>query len=152
MDKTTVVPGTKEEFQAAQGAHDAAEAAFEQARQNWLVESIGRLFGFIPGLMEISVTGYTPGFNDGDPCYHHQCEAVINGIGREDEDEDEDEDEESEDAEYPILTEEEIDIVSSEMYRLSPLLEAVFGTDWKITIRREDDGISWKKEEYDCGY
>ena len=31
------------------------------------------LFEAIPELQSVSVHGYTPGFNDGDPCYHQWC-------------------------------------------------------------------------------
>ena len=169
MNNIPVIVGTKDEFLSAQKKHKEAESERAKARKLCLHESIGRLFGFLPALNQIIIKGYTPSFNDGDPCTHSQMDPYINGTDeygdRDDDDSDGDEEESDKEedsdgeadndeaAPEPLeLTNEDRELVSSEMNTLADMFESVLGTNWKLTIERQKDGtISWEQEDYDCG-
>jgi len=157
MDNTPVITGTMADFLAAQKLHQKMEDDFQAARKRSLIDLIGRMFGVIPELTEIVVKGYTPGFNDGEPCTHSQMSPHINGVDeygdRDDEDDSDSDGDNNEVAEIKEISNENREIVASEVNRLSGALESLFGTNWKITIKRQEDGtISWEQEDYDCGY
>lgn len=44
--------------------------------QHKVHDVIHSIFEANPEINSITVKGFTPGFNDGDPCYHHQFTAV----------------------------------------------------------------------------
>lgn len=88
------------------------------------------------------------GSTTGDPCTHGQNDAHVNGRGEYDDETDEELSEECEE-----LSEEDAYRVRSVIAGLETAFELIFGTDWKVTFKREQDGsISWKREYYDCGY
>lgn len=75
---------------------DAEREARDRLRRETLAD-IGALFSAFPDLNSISICGYTPGWNDGDPCRHSQLDPYLNGYnlwGRDGDDEDWDEEEE----------------------------------------------------------
>lgn len=169
MDNTPVIIGTKDEFLSAQKKHEEAETVRQKAREQYLTESIGRLFGFLPALEQIIVKGYTPGFNDGEPCTHSQMDPYINGVdeyGDRDEDDDSDGEEsdndedsdgatdaDAESAKPLKLSDEDRELISSEVNSLADMFGDMFGTNWKLTIERQDDGtISWEQDDYYCDH
>lgn len=159
MGNTPVITGTMADFLAAKKLHQKTEEDFQAGRKRSLIDLIGLLFGAIPELTEIIVKGYTPGFNDGDPCTHSQMDPYINGTdmyGDRDDEDDSDPDGEGDNnevAKTKEISNENREIVASEVDRLSGVLESLFGTNWKITIKRQGDGtITWEQEDYDCGY
>lgn len=54
----------------------AANAGRKEAAQKNVNEVLSAIFTEMPKLNLIRVQGYTPGFNDGDPCTHSQVVAV----------------------------------------------------------------------------
>lgn len=99
----------------------------------------------------IGCTGYTPGFNDGDPCTHSQ-EFWIN------EDENykpylsngqlwDGEGNEPESYEYKEF-EKYIDILK----QLENVIERMYNTDFHIVWYKEDGKVVMKVEDYYCGY
>lgn len=111
------------------------------------------------GLKVAAIVGYTPGFNDGDPCSHsHQ---VFTGYkARSWYDFQEEAGNFEEDFEYDeesktcindackSLEQARIDI---EIY--DEIIERVYDTDFRIVITKGEDGkVSVSVDEYECGY
>lgn len=143
-----VVAGSMDDLLAAQEKYQQEEAERQKVRQDAFFNMLGSLFGAVPALMHIKVQGYTPGFNDGDACEHSQCEPYLNGRGEYSGDNDEEIV-----GKYEALSDADYDNVCSIISGLDDVFEATFGTNWEITIERQQDGyITWKNEDYDCGY
>lgn len=107
-----------------------------------------------PGLNSIIVYGYTPRFNDGDPCYHSQSGPYLNGFDRYgDRSVDSDEDE-SQNKEWGYGVENAaFDRVARLVNNLSEGLQLLFDTDWALHIKRLEDGtVGWETCPYDCGH
>ncbi|EBS4516757.1 hypothetical protein DQT32_05015 [Salmonella enterica subsp. enterica serovar Braenderup] len=136
-----------------------------------LVHDIAMELKTIPGMNKVIVKGYTPGFNDGDPCTHssdvyynkkwHFSELSEYGIGGLAEffgapEEYEDEEEELYNWEgidtintYSDEDEQKIhDLVSL----LDDLIERKYYTDYIVFIDLTGDEPVIKHEDYDCGY
>lgn len=94
------------------------------------------IFSANAGLKWVRLLGYTPGFNDGDPCTHSMRVDVEGWDGE--------------------LPEQEVDEWEIEKC-LAPLevpLEQAWGTNWQILVQRQENGtvkIS-DREEYYCGH
>lgn len=58
------------------GVKDGDAAERKRAAQGRVHEVLSTIFAEVPELNYINVIGYTPGFCDGDPCYHNQQVAV----------------------------------------------------------------------------
>lgn len=58
------------------GVKDGDAAERKRAAQGRVHEVLSTIFAEIPELNYINVVGYTPGFCDGEPCYHNQMVAV----------------------------------------------------------------------------
>ena len=100
------------------------------------------------------IQGYTPSFNDGDPCTHrsyvHDREDIISEGILEYESEffgsiDEQQIEESLD---PPNSEEFRDALEA----VEEALEYKYGTDYQVLITLKDNNISYVRDHYDCGY
>jgi hypothetical protein len=142
------------------------EAANRLRRET--LADIGALFSAFPDLNSISVSGYTPGWNDGDPCHHSQPDPYLNGEnvwerdgddedegwGDEEEDErEEDEREEDEDARSSTrLSDKDFEAITHILEGMSDVLEKIFGTNWKLIFRRTQNGIEFNRYNYDCGH
>lgn len=136
---------------------DAEQEASARLRRETLAD-IAALFSAFLDLHSISLTGGTPSFNDGDPCYHGQNDPHLNGRDewsyRED-DEDDDEETEDEDEESPSarLSKEDFASIAHVLAGMADELEEIFTTNWKLIFRRTEDGsVEFTHEEYDCGY
>jgi hypothetical protein len=125
---------------------------------------ITELFTLYPDLDEVCIWGYTPGFNDGNPCYHRgdwyirwkglrfgggdcvyfQVESVEEGYASkiiEDEDED------------ATLT--SVDVPPKLMTALSTMsdyFEHDYGTDSVCIFARQNGKVNFHSCSYDCGY
>ena len=138
---------------------------------------VGMLFEFIPKLKFFMIRGYTPGFNDGDPCVHRQATMATPKQFSWEGDEDDfdaliaefiDEDVLEMlpkgtygDTDYtPIFdqlpTAEEAGVVQKVFDKVFyNVVRKRFDTDFKLTFRRDDKsdtGFTMTHEEYDCGY
>lgn len=104
-----------------------------------------------PDLQAIRVRGYTPSWNDGSPCAHHQ-QVFLNGVNEDGEAcstefEDEDVPDVNEDV-YPFDAHKQ---VAGILDAMECYLNEVFDTDWSIRVRRTDKGILFEQTTYDCG-
>lgn len=132
-----------------------------QAMADCAKKDLVALFGFFPELNDIVLRGYTPGFNDGDPCTHSMLDPFINGQdkygdtphSRYDEDEDEDEDEEGEAAVVVEMDEADRKIIAKILGGMTDAIEALYDTNFEVTVSRQADGtVTVKKDYYDCGH
>lgn len=105
-------------------------AAYEAQVTELVTEAVAALFESNPDVQCFGVRGYTPGFNDGDPCTHTQYATIQN------------EDGDMEEAPYGGDIYKFIDSLSKEF-------EVVYGTDFELKFFR--DG-RFTKDHYDCGY
>jgi hypothetical protein len=114
-------------------------------------------FQDFPELNFVGFYGYTPSFNDGDPCehWHHGFGEYIEmkeyGIGENDESCPEGARPNPDSYyDYGNTVVRKIGGVSN---KLANLFESAYGTGWEVVaIRNEDGSITVTKEEYDCGY
>lgn len=100
-----------------------------------------------PDVKKLIYVGYTPGFNDGDPCTHNQ-DLFLNQT-------DEDEYEEDDDGnpiELPEISYDTIREINSLLSPLDDIVEMRYGTDFKITYTLENGEIKILQEDYYCGY
>lgn len=141
-------------------------------------DALAGAFAVESGIKAILINGYTPGFNDGDPCTHTQYSVIeadelkdhVSGseemiaflLGFE-----------SEAAMYSELNEKDLDTeealegldlgdfpyevtreVNSHLDGVEDVLHEVMGTDWQILAVRMADGSikTMTNEYYDCGY
>lgn len=118
------------------------------------------LFADHKDLEMVLVYGYTPGFNDGDPCSHTQYSIfdgneIIDTVDLLDIlefDEDEDEDDALENINSK-LSSTEAQKIERKIDAVDDLLERVYYTDFYVFARRLEDGtIEIDKGDYECGY
>jgi hypothetical protein len=103
------------------------------------------------------VSGYTPGWNDGDPCHHSQLDPYLNGrnIDDDEDDDDEDDDEENDDEgerSSARLSDKDFKAIAYILDGMSEVLEEIFSTDWTLIFRRTQNGIEFNRYDYDCGH
>lgn len=56
--------------------YKSAKAAFEKQREASAYEVIKAFIESDPNITSIGTRGYTPSFNDGDPCYHYGSPVI----------------------------------------------------------------------------
>lgn len=147
-----------------------------------LATEMATLFIEVPDLKKIVLKAYTPGFNDGDPCTHSQCEAsfyiensdwIASQFKAEDSSEDEDEedddyDEDFEDENYyyseltssynknkiPKDVAAKLKVVNSLLNKADDLFETMFGTNWELifTLDPKKQQVEVEHNEYYCGH
>lgn len=113
------------------------QAAVRQAEEaeTFTTEAIRLVFEKHPNLEAIQILGYTPGFNDGDPCTHRQRTAFFkSGVNEEEE-------EMWEDGFY----EDGDDLLDA----LRDHFHLLYDTNFKLIFRR---GQPVEVDEYWCGY
>ncbi len=135
------------------------------------------IFDKHPGLKKFAYLGYTPGFNDGDPCYHSgqssvgvfekcysnysqqhyyssdcentELEEFLSEQGQSCDDTDADEEElTSVNKDCATLQQASYDVAA-----LEDIVELVYDTDYIIKVELNDDGsVSVDVDDYDCGH
>jgi hypothetical protein len=135
---------------------DAEREAANRLRRETLAD-IGALFSAFPELNSISVSGYTPGWNDGDPCHHSQLDPYLNGRNIDDDEDDDDEDDDNEDDDEgerssTRLSDKDFEAISHIIEGMSDVLEEIFSTNWTLIFRRTQNGIEFNRYDYDCGH
>lgn len=122
------------------------------------LDLIGDLASMLQGTKakEVILYGYTPSFNDGDPCVHINGDVVINGLdywgglpsdvrcefGLPDRDEDRERDEDEEILFKELATERAI------CDKIDHRLEDVFGTNWGLKITLVPGGAEYERCDY----
>ena len=168
--------GTEFEGTALDMATEIRRMAEEQkaARATLFTQFTARIFDEFPGLNRVVIQGYTPGFNDGDPCVHSQETYVT--IRRFSELDGDDsalryiDSEENPvltwDARYVLnegvdgflfnvdLTPEQLGEVHKAFGAFEEAIADLYTTDFTLTwVRSRDDGkIVFSHDYYDCGW
>lgn len=131
---------------------NAIDSLVKGHSKEMIQDLFNELFTKYKNLDVVFIYGYTPGFNDGDPCYHRQYVEV-------DSEEITERVEEyldllDEEVEYNSnLTGDEISDITDSVDDLEDLFEHIYDTDYYIIARKEEDGsITIDNGEYDCGY
>lgn len=157
----------------------SAASSFASAHKDEILsDALAGAFAVNPEIKAILINGYTPGFNDGDPCTHTQYsiidaeelkdhvqeseEMIALLLGYESEEAMELEFQEKDlevdevlegldlgDFDYSVSSE-----VDAKLNDIEDVLYEVMGTDWQILAVRLADGSikTVTNEYYDCGY
>lgn len=112
--------------------------------QEGLASDFAALFDVYPKIRTLQLSGYTPIWNDGDPCFHSQEDPIINGFRMWT----------SRDGEPPgRVSQTTENQVRSYTESEAENLEAAFGTNWCLNFTRTADGfVEFELSEYDCGH
>lgn len=137
---------------------DEAAAVYEKAVQDAMepgLKYIAEKYGNDLGI--ITILGWTPGFNDGEPCEHttdhmfgysELCNYGLEYLIDDWLEDNEDLAEELKEKRVKVQTE-----VSEFVSKvLDPLFEKKHGTDYRIHIIFENGTYRIEEAEYDCGY
>jgi hypothetical protein len=139
------------------------EETIKSARAK-LTEVAMKTFASLPGKNIIVIIGHTPGFNDGDPCYHSQS-TYVNGSWYTEQEDYEDgfgnaidvfnelfpDYLEGETIEWG-LDEALSDELSLLVDSLSDLYEDVYGTNFEVVITTNDGEVKVQNFDYEPGY
>jgi hypothetical protein len=147
------------------------EAELRKSAETNLAEIFKELFDKHQGLRKIVYQGYTPSFNDGEPCEHSSLGSVCNvywmeyykGEGQylSGDDLHEQYEEffelESDEETYYIKHANseclDLDAAEQDVTTLSEIIDIVYYTNFVVYITLEDDGsVTVESNEYDCGY
>lgn len=106
------------------------------------------------GVKLVCVTGYTPGFNDGDPCTHSQSTQVTlddaEGYGIEADDLPEGLSFEANSGLNELVAQ-EIRNLFDDVF--ADLIERTYGTDFRVFyVFNEDGSVDTIHKDYECGY
>lgn len=128
----------------------AARDALKTNCKKLLIETFGKILTDNPKLEAVSFTGYTPSFNDGEPCVFR-----IGEIDFKFKDEEDKENYDDWVSEYDVYGNEvEVGDISEVLGEMSGIISDVFGEyGFRAIFTRElcaKEEI--KVEEYDCGY
>lgn len=127
-----------------------------------------KMFAEHAGLNKVCVVGWTPGFNDGDPC-EHSYEIFVGAVTEYNGTQYVDYDEREEPAEFFGGYNEEtesVDVtqnpnascttlkeVHASVDNFSDIIHRVYGTNFILKVTRGEDGTAEVEcDEYDCGY
>lgn len=148
IETSGVIANTGLSLEALLLKYDAIEKDRAGARARARTEGLNALRTLIDtnaDIKTLQLRGYTPSFNDGDPCVHRQRDLVMN-----DYDEYDDEDTKHELSEIPYETYRPL---AALIQRMSKVFAEGFGTNWQIDVRKNDDGtVSWNLSDWDCGH
>lgn len=108
-----------------------------------LAEYLKPMFDKYENLDYIRFVGYTPSFNDGEPCEHRSYIDL----------DEYESDEETSKILNENLTRDEDKEISKYAGSIETIVEAVYYTNYEITVLRDGDGLSVDvNDEYDCGF
>lgn len=127
--------------------------------KEFIAEVFSEIFSKHEGLKLVVIQGWTPGFNDGEPCTHFQ-ETFVGRDSWGEYLDFEDYEEAAESFEYDEETGEHINSGCStlqtaydEIEVYSELIERVFYTNFIVTISLDEEGeVVVNEDEYCCGY
>lgn len=146
------------------------EAELRKSAETNLAEIFKELFDKHQGLRKIVYQGYTPSFNDGEPCEHSSQGSVCNvhwktypsgnkwltGDDLHEQYEEFFELESDEETNYVKHINSEcldLDAAEQDVATLSEIIDIVYYTNFVVYITLEDNGsVTVESDEYDCGY
>ena len=138
----------------------ALNEKIQQEGEKFMEELFQEIFSQHEGLNVIGIVGYTPSFNDGEPCTHSQ--HIYTGaklsygdyidfadeVGDFEEDFEYDE-EDNDHINSKCLTLEE---AKDQVEACSEIIERIYDTNFRIVVKLTNDGVKVEHEEYDPGY
>lgn len=147
----------------------AFEEELRKSAEGNLSEIFKELFDKHQGLRKIVYQGYTPSFNDGEPCEHSSQGSVCNvywrtysfgpylsgdDLAEQYEDFFElDSDKETQHIEHSNIACVDLSAAEQDVNALTEVIDIVYGTNYQVLITLEDDGsVTIESDEYDCGY
>lgn len=139
---------------------------------------IKQCFDHCPELLAVSIRGWTPGFNDGDPCYHDESTSILftdDAVGPEWEDYFCEDFEEvcsliKAEKQVPAAWDPKCMYYSGMNFSAIDALkdlprkrvinainsqfyaEHAYNTNYRITVKKTSEGIDFNYEQYECGY
>lgn len=146
------------------------EAELRKSAETNLAEIFKELFDKHQGLRKIVYQGYTPRFNDGEPCEHSSQGSVCNVRWYEYRDGrrwltgddlaeqyadffELDSDKETQHIEHVNIACVDLSAAENDVNALTEIIDIVYGTNYQVLITLEDDGsVTIKSDKYDCGY
>lgn len=157
MQKLNIEPVGPEVFENYRRITEEAEAFRGVDRDLLQKERVNEIGAFMKehGLPLIAIRGWTPSFNDGDPCTHSQ-DCVI--LDPKDPALPEDEDDFAEFVaeliceEYPDRVLKHRDPLVQVIRGMEEALETAFETGWKLTFVLRNGEVFYEHDYYDCGY
>lgn len=105
--------------------------AIKNKRMGRLHDDLKAIFDIFDDVRSIVLQGYTPSFNDGDPCTHRDCDPIINGNERWDEGFSE------QDKEVLVILE-----------AMSDAITDMYDTNFQVTVTRCDGGVTIEDDYY----
>lgn len=148
-------------FQTYVESKRAFYAELREHDRQFFDECIRQLFKRFDGLNAVAILGWTPGFNDGEPCTHssHVFAGVVNSYGMDFDDYGEVSDfamdHTPDGAQGPndSLSAHDRTKVAEELLVLDEVLEFLWETNYRMTAYRDEDGlVVIEIDHYDCGY
>lgn len=111
------------------------------------------------GLTKLVIYGYTPGFNDGEPCVHSQRVVIGTswGDGKYFDFSDEEDLEEffefnEETSTHVNTTCTSLDNTGSYLEELQEIFQGIYGTNFELRISYVNGSVVIEQDTYDCGY
>lgn len=104
-----------------------------------------------PDINRIIVLGWTPGFNDGEPC-EHSTQSYLNYTDREEEDADLNDSEETGGSYGKEFDWKENEELSEVIHRFDSYLAGKYYTNFRLDITAANGQLVVADSEYDCGY
>lgn len=158
-----------------QKQRDEFERKLKQSAKDNLKEVFKELFDKHEGLRAVVFQGYTPSFNDGEPCEHSSSVSIGQASYRKSwrndgthylSSDDDIEGYENYEEFFEVEYDEEEQTFSSinsncknmkeaysDLQALAEIIDMVYHTNFEVFIKLEEDGsVSITDEEYDCGY
>lgn len=148
----------------------AFEEKLRKSAEGNLSEIFKELFDKHQGLRKIAYQGYTPSFNDGEPCEHRSRGSVCNvrwyefrdgrrwltgdDLAESCEDFFElESDKETQHIEHANIACVDLSAAEQDVNALTEVIDIVYDTNYQVLITLEDDGsVTVESDEYDCGY
>lgn len=152
--------GIKQLMEEYEKVSAALNEKIQQEGEKFMEELFQEVFSQHEGLNVIGIVGYTPSFNDGEPCTHSHYTYTGAKLTYGDYIDFADEvGNFEEDFEY---NEEDNDHINSKCLTLGEakdqieaydeIIERVYDTNFRIVVKRTTDGVEIEHEEYDPGY
>lgn len=151
--KARFLPSPDFDYNAAREEEKARKAMVKAE----VLSIMARLINDLPGVTSIEVCGYTPGFNDGDPCRHSQMDPNVNGITSVEYDDRRycSSNRNFNPSNYPdeMVDDDTYNLITSICNGMSDMFEDAFDTDFSVTVSRDENGnFTHEVGHYDCGY
>lgn len=152
--------GIKQLLEEYEKVSAALNEKIQQGGKKFMEELFQEVFSQHEGLDVIGIVGYTPSFNDGEPCTHSHYIYTgaklsygdyidfVDEVGDFEEDfEYDEEDDDHINSKCPTLKE-----AKDQIEAYDEIIERVYGTNFRIVVKRTSNGVEIAYEEYDPGY